>query len=175
MIVLPLTDRQRFGLALEACDDAGTGRSLDWLAGGPPGSGVEGLGYRLCVLENAETPAALAARLSWIDRVGFRATARATVAYDRCLAVTLARSGFAAGLLDEPSAWRCIDAQVTSVVRRYRSWAEYAEDYVAGREGREGMTLPWLRRFVATDLIDHARSPWRDVPWPADEPISGSW
>ncbi|MFJ5802894.1 DUF1266 domain-containing protein [Streptomyces decoyicus] len=113
------------------------------------------------------------------------ALGRPPVAWDVGRYVSVVRAGFAAGYADEPGAWQLLGSAVAPVAHTYRSWQQFAEDFVAGRElwmrtaggewsGSQEDTVSAVRgRLDPTN----GESPWQQVPWEAiyqvDQRIGG--
>ena len=101
------------------------------------------------------------------------------LAWDVALYVDVVRNSFAAGYVDEPSAWALLHKIVRPTASAYGSWKEYADDYLLGR-------IVWIGTLRGTpdehfpapqEVLDrHVRrlldpdtgwSPWNMVTWNA--------
>ncbi|WP_199493124.1 DUF1266 domain-containing protein [Marinitenerispora sediminis] len=101
------------------------------------------------------------------------------LAWDAMRYADITRYGFAAGYIDERTAWQLLARMVGPVAQTYRSWQAYADDFLLGRQ-------VWLGGLVggryedwavsqqetvdaARKLLDPANtdSPWQRVPWEA--------
>ncbi|NSC24673.1 DUF1266 domain-containing protein [Streptomyces albus subsp. chlorinus] len=99
------------------------------------------------------------------------------IAWDVALYTDVVRKGFAAGYLDEPTAWRLLRATVPPTTAAYDSWRAFADDYLLVR-------LVWMNGLRSTrdadfpapqavsdahlrTLLDPAntQSPWNQAPW----------
>jgi hypothetical protein len=161
-----LSDRQKFGLAIDCAWEAGLKRSLDWLTGGPPGSGADGFAYRLLVDAAVDHAKGLVTKLRWLDAEGHRMRGGANVAYDRFLSVTFARSAAAVGWIRHDEAWDWIDKASEALLQRYKNWGEFAVAFVEGLEGFQQRPMNGARRFISEEMLGQPKSPWHYIAWP---------
>lgn len=82
--------------------------------------------------------------------------------------VALCRWGYAAELLTEEEAWRCIMPAARALQSHFTSWSDLGENYLIGREfwslsqtRRSGD----LYRAAYQTLISYPASPWNRHPW----------
>ncbi|MFE3885676.1 DUF1266 domain-containing protein [Streptomyces lydicus] len=124
------------------------------------------------------SPESFHSTLQWLATEGHRmqmasALGRPPVAWDFGRYVCIVRAGFAAGYVDEPGAWQLLGSAVAPVAQTYRSWQQFAEDFVAGRElwmrsaGREWAGSQEDTVSAVRSLLDptNRESPWQQVPW----------
>ncbi|MFH8572310.1 DUF1266 domain-containing protein [Streptomyces sp. NPDC017993] len=124
------------------------------------------------------SPESFHSTLRWLATEGHRiqmapVLGRQPVAWDFGRYVWIVRAGFAAGYVDEPGAWQLLSNAVAPVAQTYRSWREFADDFVAGRElwmrsaGAEWSGSQEETVSAVRSLLDPANgeSPWQQVPW----------
>ncbi|ARF53012.1 DUF1266 domain-containing protein [Streptomyces gilvosporeus] len=95
------------------------------------------------------------------------------VAWDFGRYVSVVRSGFGAGYVDEAGAWQLLARAAAPVAQTYGSWRAFADDFVAGRQiwmqnvGREWAGSQEDTIQAVQRLLDPANpnSPWNQVPW----------
>lgn len=82
--------------------------------------------------------------------------------------VALCRWGYAAELLTEEEAWRCIMPAARVLQSRFTSWSDLGENYLIGREFwslNETRRSGDLYRVTYKLLISYPGSPWKRLPW----------
>jgi hypothetical protein len=91
------------------------------------------------------------------------------LAWDVARVAVLPRRAFAAGYIDESTAWELMEAAADAPYRVYDSWGSYVRDTLAGRNAWAGRRHDWMDQHVlrwwSPDMRDE--SPWQSVPWPA--------
>ena len=125
-------------------------------------------GMRERVAEKAKTDADATAELfrldaAYHDMAGVRGAS--FLAFDSARAVMLARSGYALGWLGEAELWVFV-LQVGRAVRAgFSSWEAYGRDFMIGRQFWAGTAKPSMFDLLTTQLLQDARSPWRQLSW----------
>ncbi len=82
--------------------------------------------------------------------------------------VALCRWGYAAELLTEEEAWRCIMPAARVLQRRFTSWSDLGENYLIGREFwslSQTRQSGDLYRATYQTLLSDPGSPWNRHPW----------
>ena len=81
----------------------------------------------------------------------------------------LPRRAFAAGYIDESTAWELMEAAADAPYRVYDSWGSYVRDNLAGRNAWAGRRHDWMDQHVLRWWSPEMRdeSPWQSVPWRA--------
>jgi Protein of unknown function (DUF1266) len=94
------------------------------------------------------------------------------LAWDLARVAVLPRRAFAAGFIDEPTAWELMEAAVAPAYRCYGSWGAYVRDNVDGHNAWAGGSSDGLDRHVVRWWSPSlaAESPWQSVPWEAGRP-----
>lgn len=93
---------------------------------------------------------------------------KSILGWDYSRYVALCRWGYAAELLTEEEAWRCIMPAARALQSHFTSWTDLGENYLIGREF---WSLSQTRRsgdlYRATyqTLISYPGSPWNRHPW----------
>lgn len=99
------------------------------------------------------------------------------LAWDIGRYVNNTRAGLAAGYIDEETAWRLLHEITGQTADFYQSWAEFAEDFVAGRqiwlanaspdidEGYRRAHEPTIAAAKRLLNPQNRNSPWQVVPW----------
>ncbi|MBO0802562.1 MAG: DUF1266 domain-containing protein [Nocardiopsaceae bacterium] len=134
----------------------------------------------------------LLAALEWLAAEGARESMAAKVghppaSFDFARYSHVVRNGFAAEYIDEQEAWQLLESIAGQVASAYRSWQEFADDYLAARmtiadgtDSPTGFTTRQLTSAPVARLLDplNTASPWNLVPWDAigrpDQPVSTS-
>lgn len=132
----------------------------------------------------------LLAALEWLETEGARESKAAKIghppaSFDFARYSHVVRHGFAAEYIDEAEAWQLLERVPGQVAGTYRSWQEFAEDYLAARmtvadgtASPAGFTSRQLTAAPVARLLDplNTGSPWNLVPWDAitrpDQPVS---
>lgn len=130
---------------------------------------------------NVSDTESLLAVLSWLAQQGQRHelqphTTVHLLAWDLARFVNNIRHGFAAGYLDEPTAWNLLEKAIPAATGVYSSWADYGRGFVVGRRlWLAGLSGDDQSQFISGDyaeiivqhLLDPANdaSPWRIIPW----------
>jgi Protein of unknown function (DUF1266) len=173
----PLTQRQRWILGLGAMmvdPDEGSCARLHPSAFVHPGQTPGTYRSQLKALWNIDDTADLLASLSWLLRAGNRFELAAVLghpplAWDLCRIAVLPRRAFAAGIIDEPTAWELMEAAVEPCYRGYHSWGGYVRDALDGRNACAGRRHDRMDRHVVRwwSPSMSAESPWQSVAWEA--------
>ncbi|MEV0406454.1 tetratricopeptide repeat protein [Actinoallomurus sp. NPDC050550] len=126
------------------------------------------------LLSNLEWLATSGHRTSFAPRLGHE-----PLAWDIARYANNVRYGVAAGFIDEPTAWHLLQRIVAQTASAYRSWREFADDFLTGRRmwmdglrGTEDENWPTPHRRTVEAvgrLLDpsNAKSPWNHAPWDA--------
>ncbi len=128
----------------------------------------------LKALWNIDDAAGLLASLGWLLRAGNRlelagVLGHPPLAWDLCRIAVLPRRAFAAGIIDEATAWELMEAAVEPCYRGYDSWGSYVRDALDGRNACAGRRHDRMDRHVVRwwSPSMYAESPWQSVPWEA--------
>lgn len=112
--------------------------------------------------------------INWLLQSGQRGELARTVghpplAWDLARVVVLPRRAFAAGYVDESTAWELMEAAVEPAYRTYASWGAFVRDNLDGRNAWAGRRHSWMDRHAARWWSPslYAESPWQSVPWTA--------
>jgi hypothetical protein len=98
---------------------------------------------------------------------------KSILGWDYSRYVALCRWGYAAELLTEEEAWRCIMPAARALQRHFTSWSDLGENYLIGREfwSREQTRQSGdLYRATYQTLISYPASPWNRHPWGLELP-----
>jgi Protein of unknown function (DUF1266) len=103
-------------------------------------------------------------RISLANQIGYP-----PLAWDYGRFVNLVRWGFAAGHVDEPSAWRLLEAVVAPVYRSYPGWSSFSLDFLIGRAFWLGKSEQSHEQALMRlwSPLGRAASPWQQIPWDA--------
>jgi uncharacterized protein DUF1266 len=152
-------------------------QSLEFLERGGHRLEFQKLGESLTAMTDGEYQAALSAersqpyrvRLMKLTREHFRIhRGHSLVAWDYGRYIMLCRWGYMVGFLTENEAWQRIMPAARTIQGSFRSWAEFGEDYLVGREfwSHEEMDKNGqIYRDIETWLLKEPRSPWNQWPW----------
>lgn len=131
--------------------------------------------------EIADRPELLS-RLEGLLAEGFRRSLpgrlrHQALAWDLALYADVVRKGYAAGHLDEVTAWHLLRGTIAPATARYTSWTEFADDYLLVRMvWRENLQGTPDEDFPAPQAVSDAHlrtlldpanraSPWNHAPW----------
>jgi hypothetical protein len=110
--------------------------------------------------------------LTWLLQVGHRGELAGVLghpplAWDIARVAVLPRRAFAAGYIDEPTAWALMEAAAEAPYRVYDSWGSYVRDNLAGRNAWAGGRHAWMDEHVLRwwSPSMSTESPWQSVPW----------
>lgn len=93
---------------------------------------------------------------------------KSILAWDFSRYVALCRWGYAAELLTEEEAWRCIMPAARVLQSRFASWSDLGENYLIGREFwslSQTRQSGDLYRATYQTLLSYPGSPWNRHPW----------
>jgi uncharacterized protein DUF1266 len=173
----PLSQRQRWilGLSTMMIDPvAGSCARLHPSSFVHPQQTPRAYRAELKALWNIDDTAGLLASLSWLLRAGNRLELAAVLghpplAWDLCRVAVLPRRAFAAGIIDEPTAWELMEAAVEPCYRGYHSWGGFVRDALDGRNACAGRRHDHMDQHVMRwwSPSMSAESPWQSVRWEA--------
>jgi hypothetical protein len=93
-----------------------------------------------------------------------RNVGRGILAWDMGRLVTVARSAFDAGYIDEPTAWDYIRRGWQLAAQEYATWEELTTAYLIGRGTWGGDTLMLNGMYgIANDCLTDEKSPWKTL------------
>ena len=152
-------------------------RALEWIESGRIRLDFQKLGQSLVAMTDARYKASLFeernrpyhVRLMKLTREHFRKyRGNSVVAWDYGRYIMLCRWGYMLGFLTEDEAWRRIMPAARTIQRSFRSWDEFGEDYLVGREfwspvemDKSGGTYRDIQKW----LRNEPQSPWNQLPW----------
>jgi hypothetical protein len=157
-------------------DRSGLLEDLEWLESGGHRLEFQKLGQALVAMTDARYKALLSAernpdrvRVMKLTREHFREyRGNSAVAWDYGRYIALCRWGYMVGYLTEDEAWRRIMPAARTIQRSFRSWVEFGEDFIVGREfwsPEEMRKTGQAFRDREKWLRNEPQSPWNRLPW----------